>query len=64
MGSVHTEVSDGAMVIRWSNPAAKNALNLAMYRQLDEALKQAQQSDAIKACVLLGGQGIFVAAMI
>ena len=59
MGSVHTEVSDGAMVIRWSNPAAKNALNLAMYRQLDEALKQAQQSDAIKACVLLGGQGDF-----
>lgn len=59
MGCVHTEVSDGAMVIRWSNPAAKNALNLAMYRQLDEALQQAQQSDAIKACVLLGGQGDF-----
>lgn len=59
MSAVNTQINDALLFVRWANPAAKNALNLAMYQQLAAALGEAQRRDDIKACVILGGEGDF-----
>lgn len=56
---VQSEYQDGVLYISWANPTAKNALTRAMYTQLTEYLAEAQASDDVKVCVLLGGEGDF-----
>jgi enoyl-CoA hydratase/carnithine racemase len=56
---VHTRIDAGVFFIGWQNPAAKNALTLSMYAQIDQALQQAEAQEDIKVCVFLGGDGDF-----
>ncbi|MDX1678850.1 enoyl-CoA hydratase [Arsukibacterium sp.] len=49
----------GVMTISLQRPEKKNALNLAMYRQLTEALQQAQQDTAINVVLLQGSASCF-----
>ena len=53
---------DGAVrIIRMNRPAKKNALTLAMYGALSEALREADQRDAIRCSVIAGVPGAFCA---
>ncbi|HMW70808.1 MAG TPA: enoyl-CoA hydratase-related protein [Cellvibrionaceae bacterium] len=56
---VRSAIEAGVFYISWGNPASKNALSIAMYEQIEAALKQAEAQEDIKVCVLLGGEGDF-----
>ena len=49
-----TERLDGAAVITLNRPDKLNALSFGLVRELDEALSEYEQDDAIKAVVLIG----------
>lgn len=51
----------GVMVIRLNRPDKKNALTSAMYGQMTEALKNAEQDDAVRTIAFLGTEGCFSA---
>jgi enoyl-CoA hydratase/carnithine racemase len=53
---------DGAVrTIRLNRPEKKNALTLAMYTAMTEALREADQSDATRCVMFAGGPGAFCA---
>jgi enoyl-CoA hydratase/carnithine racemase len=53
---------DGAVrVIRMNRPAKKNALTLAMYGSLAQALQEADQSEATRCSLIAGVPGAFCA---
>lgn len=52
---------DGVLQLILDRPNARNALNLAMYRALREALVRAQHSETITCVVLTGSHGMFTA---
>ena len=53
---------DGAVrVIRMNRPAKKNALTLAMYGGLTQALQEADQNEAIRCSLIAGTPGAFCA---
>src|SRR4051812_3396638 len=53
---IDVQTSDGACEITMARPQRKNALTLAMYAAMTEALQTAARDDAVRA-VLLRGQG-------
>jgi enoyl-CoA hydratase/carnithine racemase len=53
---------EGAVrVVRIDRPEKKNALTLAMYEALEQALREADAREACRAVLLLGAPGIFTA---
>ena len=53
---------DGAVrIIRMNRPEKKNALTLAMYADMTRALREADQSDAIRCVMFAGAPGAFCA---
>jgi len=53
---------DGAIrIIRMNRPEKKNALTLAMYTDMTRALREADQSDAIRCVMFAGAPGAFCA---
>ncbi len=53
-------VRDGAIVtIRMARPEKKNALTVAMYTAMDQALQAATADDAVRVIVITGSDGVF-----
>jgi enoyl-CoA hydratase/carnithine racemase len=62
MSAAVTVTDDGAVrVIRLNRPEKKNALTLAMYGEMTRALREAEQSPAIRCSVIAGVPGAFCA---
>ncbi len=56
---IQTDFQDGILTLRFNRPEKKNALTLAMYVALVEALKWANEKDAVRVVLLTGGDGCF-----
>lgn len=56
---IQSDLRDGIMTIRINRPEKKNALNLAMYRDLCEGLRQADGDDAVRVVLLTGCDDCF-----
>lgn len=50
---------EGVLTVTFNRPDRRNAFNIAMLRELDEALKSAERDDAIRALVLTGAGQAF-----
>jgi enoyl-CoA hydratase/carnithine racemase len=62
MTAAVTVTDEGAVrVIRLNRPEKKNALTLAMYAEMTRALREADESDAIRCGVIAGAPGVFCA---
>jgi enoyl-CoA hydratase/carnithine racemase len=61
MSEVQVTTSDGACEIVLMRPARKNALTMAMYQALTEALQVAGKNDDIRAVLIRGEGGSFSA---
>lgn len=62
MSSAVVVTDDGAVrTIRLNRPEKKNALTLAMYADMMAALREANQSDAIRCVIFAGAPGVFCA---
>ncbi len=59
----HILVTDEAAVrtVRLNRPEKKNALTLAMYQAMTEALRDADESDSVRSVVIAGAPGAFTA---
>jgi enoyl-CoA hydratase/carnithine racemase len=55
------EIKDGIAVIRMQRPEKKNAITLAMYLAMIEALGRADADPATRVAVILGADGVFSA---
>ena len=60
-GDVRVRVDDGVAVLEVSNPAARNAMDLAMSRRLVEAVAAAVSDPAVGAVVVTGEAPAFCA---
>ena len=58
-GYILTDLHDGILTLRFNRPEKKNALTLAMYSLLAEALGKADENDAVRVILLTGTQGCF-----
>ncbi|WP_106638821.1 enoyl-CoA hydratase-related protein [Allosphingosinicella vermicomposti] len=56
-----SSLDNGVLTLRLSRPDKKNAITIAMYAALADALTQAAEDDAIRAVALLGDGDIFTA---
>jgi enoyl-CoA hydratase/carnithine racemase len=57
-----TVTDEGAVrIVRMNRPEKKNALTLAMYREMARALREADQSNTIRCNVIAGVPGAFCA---
>src|SRR5258706_13434221 len=56
---INVQTSDGACEIAMARPQRKNALTLAMYAAMTEALEVAGRDDAVRAVLLRGEGGSF-----
>ncbi|WP_062112487.1 crotonase/enoyl-CoA hydratase family protein [Aureimonas sp. AU40] len=56
---IERQLADGVLTLRMNRPEKKNALNRAMYGALAEALEGANADEAVRAVLLLGGEGHF-----
>lgn len=61
MSDVTTQKRDGVLEIVWSRPAKKNALTVAMYAAVVEALEAATRDDAVRAVLFAAEGGTFTA---
>jgi enoyl-CoA hydratase/carnithine racemase len=52
---------DAVRIIRMNRPEKKNALTQPMYAEMTRALREAEESQAIRCVVLAGGPGAFCA---
>lgn len=57
--SIRTGVSEGVATIEIARPEKKNALTIAMYQAMAEALDAAQADAAVRAVLITGQPGIF-----
>jgi enoyl-CoA hydratase/carnithine racemase len=60
-GRVLVQDEAGIRIVRLDRPQKKNALTLAMYAQMERALREADQSDAVRCVVIAGTPGVFTA---
>lgn len=51
---VKVEISDGVMAITFARPEARNAITVAMYTKLAEAVESAQDNDDVRLITLRG----------
>ncbi|ALN72969.1 crotonase/enoyl-CoA hydratase family protein [Aureimonas sp. AU20] len=56
---IERQLASGVLTLRMNRPEKKNALNRAMYGALAEALEGANADEAVRAVLLLGGEGHF-----
>jgi len=59
MSDILSEIRDGVQVITLNRPDKKNALTLAMYNALADALRAGDADPAVRAMVLTGAGGSF-----
>jgi enoyl-CoA hydratase/carnithine racemase len=57
--TVLEELSQGVLTITLDRPRQRNAFNLQMWDDLRDALRDAQESDAIRAVIVTGAAGAF-----
>ncbi|MCE2658573.1 MAG: enoyl-CoA hydratase [Rubrivivax sp.] len=57
--SIKTAVVDGVATIEIARPEKKNALTMAMYTAMSEALDAAREDKAVRAVLITGQPGIF-----
>ena len=57
--SIKTAVVDGVATIEIARPEKKNALTMAMYSAMSEALDAAREDKAVRAVLITGQPGIF-----
>ncbi|PPE71223.1 enoyl-CoA hydratase [Caldimonas thermodepolymerans] len=57
--SIKTAVLNGVQTIEMARPEKKNALTIAMYQAMADALKAAQADAAVRAVLITGQPGIF-----
>lgn len=58
-----TQSQQGVLLLTLNRPAKKNAINNAMWRELQRALQQARQDDGVRAVVLTGAGDDFSAGV-
>ncbi|MEN3158469.1 enoyl-CoA hydratase [Alkalimonas sp. NCh-2] len=61
MAGVEQQLQDGVLCLTLQRPDKKNALNLLMYQQLADALKQAAVDEQVKVVLLQGQDDCFTA---
>src|SRR5690349_22819630 len=61
MSDVKTESHEGVLEIRFDRPQKKNALTVAMYAAMVEALERAAKDPAVRAIVFTAEGGTFTA---
>lgn len=59
--TVLEEFADGVAVLTLCRPHQRNAFNALMYDELRDALREAQESDAVRCVVITGAPGAFTA---
>ncbi|MCU0773492.1 MAG: enoyl-CoA hydratase-related protein [Ideonella sp.] len=59
--TIRTAVIDGVATIEIARPEKKNALTVAMYAEMAQALRDAQGNGAVRAVLITGQPGIFTA---
>jgi enoyl-CoA hydratase/carnithine racemase len=59
--TIRTAVIDGVATIEIARPEKKNALTVAMYAEIAQALRDAQGNGAVRAVLISGQPGIFTA---
>ena len=55
------QIEDGVMTIRINRPQKKNALTVAMYEGLADAIQAADEDDDVRVMLLRGTDGVFCA---
>ncbi len=58
---IETRVADGIQTIAFNRPAKKNAITAAMYRQLADAFRDAQDDASVRVILVVGLPAIFTA---
>ncbi|MEO3879030.1 enoyl-CoA hydratase [Rheinheimera fenheensis] len=58
---ISTDIAQGVMQISINRPEKKNALSQHMYRELTQALEQAQQDETVRVVLLTGTDSCFSA---
>lgn len=53
--------ADGVATLTLDRPKARNAVDMAMRRELRHAIESLRRDDAVRACVLIGSNGTFCA---
>ncbi len=61
MSHIVSERQGSVLVVRFARPEKKNALTLAMYTLLSDALSEAAADDTVHAALILGTPGCFTA---
>ena len=56
-----SSIEDGVMTIRINRPEKKNALTVAMYAAMHEALQTADDDDSVRVVLITGAEGVFSA---
>lgn len=56
-----TQIEQGVLTITFNRPEKKNAITQAMYQAMADALRAAEQDNAVRAIILTGQPGIFTA---
>jgi enoyl-CoA hydratase/carnithine racemase len=57
--SIHTATANGVLTIEIARPEKKNALTLAMYQALTDAVNAAVQDAQVRALLIVGHSGVF-----
>ena len=57
--SIKTATLNGVATIEIARPEKKNALTVAMYQAMTDALKAAREDDAVRAVLITGQPGVF-----
>lgn len=58
---IQISIQDAVMCLRICRPERKNALNMAMYSRLADAIEQASSDASVRVVCLLGSDGCFTA---
>lgn len=61
MSDATVELRDGTLWLTFDHPAARNAMTFDMYEALADAAKRATTDAAVRAMVVTGGSGAFIA---
>ena len=57
--SIDTEIADGVLTVTIARPEKKNALTLAMYQALSDAIQLARADATVRALLITGQAGVF-----
>jgi len=60
-GDARVELVDGVLTLTFDRPTARNAMTFDMYQALEDASRRANEDDRVRAMVVTGAGGAFVA---